>query len=469
MKEEDDFFDDDNNEIDNLIQYSDDENTSDTEKPPENRQDGKHPEPTSYEESYESDEYDEYDIDEYFDDIYSGQRPRRKDKSSIGFGILFGVLAGIAIIAIFMTVDSGVIGRYKNNFAANFSKMFANFKSDKPQYSETPSPDSVYSSKTENSVMVSFDGANNTEFMPYKNGIVCARMNYMSFIDKTGAVIWETETAIVNPILKTAGNYIMLAEDGRNKICLYEGSKLMYDTDDPDSIIGANVSSNGDVIAVTNKSSYKGGISVYNKTGARIFSWASGSDTVLSADISASSRRAAVSLLNTDTTVKSSILLFNINQSDSYAKIEANDTVIFDISFKGDVLNAFGDNRIVGISDNGKIVYDTVFDNAQLTHSAADDSGNKLLSLDDGNIPIINMYSSNDELIGSVPLTGVTDFIDIEGKKLLYNIGRDVFFGKINSKSILKYTAAMDIKKLMIISKDTFVIVYSNSLEIVTV
>lgn len=463
MKEDDDFFDDDNSEINNLIQYSDDSNTSDTEN---HEEDSAKPESDSHE---ESDENEEYDIDEYFDDIYIDPKPRSKDKSGTGFGILFGVLAGIAIAAIFMTVDSGIIGRYKNNFTANFSKVFANFKSDKPQYSETPSPDSGYSSKTENSVIVSLDEANNTEFMPYKNGIICARMNYMSFIDKTGAIVWETETAIVNPILKTSGNYIMLAEDGRNKICLYESSKLLYDTDDPDSIIGANVSSNGDVIAVTNKSSYKGGISVYNKTGARIFSWASGSDIVLSADISASSRRAAVSLLNTDTAAKSSIMLFNINQSDSYAKVEADNTVIFDISFKGDVLNAFGDNRIVGISDSGKVVYNTVFDKAQLTHSASDDRGNKLLSLDDGNIPIINMYSSSDKLIGSVPLAGITDFIDIEGKKLLYNIGRDVFFGRINSKSILKYTAAMDIKKLMIISNDTFVIVYSNSLEIVTV
>ncbi len=464
---EDDFLDDNNSETDNPIQYSDNANTSDTEKPPENREENsEQSESASYE---ESDESDEYDIDEYFDDAYSEQRPRRKDKSSTGFGILFGVLAGIAIVAVFMTVDSGVIGRYKSNFAANFSKVFANFKSDNTQYSETPSPESAYSAKAESSVTVSFDGANNTEFMPYKNGIICARTNYMSFIDKTGALVWETETAIVNPILKTAGNYIMLAEDGRNKICLYESGKLLYDTDDPDPIIGANVSSNGDVIAVTNKASYKGGISVYNKTGARIFSWASGSDAVLCADISASSRRAAVSLLNTDTTVKSSIQLFNINQSDSYAKIEADNTVIFDISFKGNILNAFGDNRIVGISDSGKVVYDTVFDTAQLTHSASDDNGNKLLSLDDGNIPMINMYSGDDKLIGSVPLTGVTDFIDIEGKKLLYNIGRDVFFGKINSKSILKYTAAMDIKKLMIISNDAFVIVYSNSLEIVTV
>ena len=52
---------------------------------------------------------------------------------------------------------------------------------------------------------------------------------------------------------------------------------------------------------------------------------------------------------------------------------------------------------------------------------------------------------------------------------ILYNIGRDIYFGKTNSKVMSKYTAAMDIKNLIIVSDTTFVVIYSNSLEVVTV
>ena len=79
------------------------------------------------------------------------------------------------------------------------------------------------------------------------------------------------------------------------------------------------------------------------------------------------------------------------------------------------------------------------------------------------------MYSKRGSLTETATLTGVTDFIDIKNKTIVYNLGRDVYFGKINSGSIIKYTSAMDIKDLIITSSRSFVIVYSNSVEFVTV
>lgn len=140
------------------------------------------------------------------------------------------------------------------------------------------------------------------------------------------------------------------------------------------------------------------------------------------------------------------------------------------MDFTGNILNAFGDNRMVGIAENGKVVYDNAFeDDVQLTHSAMDNNGNKLMSFDDGNVPMLNMYTKKGSLKETVTLTGVADFIDINGNDILYNIGRDIYFGKINSKDIAKYTATMDVKRLLIITDNTFAVVYSNSVEVVTV
>ena len=67
--------------------------------------------------------------------------------------------------------------------------------------------------------------------------------------------------------------------------------------------------------------------------------------------------------------------------------------LVYELQFVGDKVNAFGDNRVTGISSSGKIVYDNDFSNVQLTHSAIDSNGNKLLAFDDGNIPMLNLYS----------------------------------------------------------------------------
>ena len=95
----------------------------------------------------------------------------------------------------------------------------------------------------------------------------------MSYIDGTGTVVWEIDTAIVDPILKGRRKLYFNCRKGRNKICLYIDNKLQYDVDDPDTVMSAELSSNGDVVVVTDKSSYRGGISVYNKSGEQIFSW----------------------------------------------------------------------------------------------------------------------------------------------------------------------------------------------------
>lgn len=384
-------------------------------------------------------------------------------------GMAIGLAAGLVVLFFSIGFSSGMIQNYKANFRNNFSHLFKNFKSEKLPPVETPVPETQYSTEVKSSKIVSLEDMNASKFAQYKDGIICAKMNHLTYIDSTGNVAWETDTAIVDPILKTEGGYILLAEKGRNKICMYNDRKLIYDIDDPDTIIAAELSASGDAVVITDKSSYKGGISVYNKTGAKIFSWASGSDMVISADISAASRRVAVSLLNTDTTVGSAIQLFDVNKTESDARIAVDDTVIFNLRFIGDLLCGFGDNRIVGISSNGKVVYNQVFESEQLTHCAIDSNGNKLLSLDDANIPIINMYTKRGSLTASLTLTGVTDFIGIKNKTIVYNLGRDVYFGKINSSNMIKYTAAMDVKDLIVISQQSFVIVYSNSIEFVMV
>lgn len=403
---------------------------------------------------------EEYITEEY-DDIEDFEKDNSEKISKRG--IIIGVTAGIIAVLLFIGVNSGTLSR----FTDGFNKIF--FGTTSNNELPTPRPDAEYNTQISSSVIVSFEGANNAEFVKYGKGIICAKMNYMSYINENGATEWEINTAIVDPILKANGDYILLAEKGRNKICLYNGNKLIYDADDPDSIVNADLSSKGDVVVVTDKSSYKGGISVYNKSGAQIFSWSSGSDMVMSADISASSRRVAVALLNTENTAKTTIQLFNVNEKESYSKIDIENTVIFDMQFTGNILNAFGDNRIVGISENGKITYNNTFDDVQLTHSSIDSNGNMLLSFDNGNMPMINMYNKKGVLKETVALAGVADFIDIDNKKILYNKGRDIYFGTINAKVMTKYTAAMDIKKLLLISDDTFVIIYSNSLETVTV
>ena len=89
--------------------------------------------------------------------------------------------------------------------------------------------------------------------------------------------------------------------------------------------------------------------------------------------------------------------------------------------------------------------------------------------MSDGSAPALARYNKRGAQKETEAIRGVTDFIDIEGNHIVYNIGRDIYIGKIHSKDFTKYTAAMDIKNLMLLSDNSFAVIYSNSLEIITV
>ena len=405
--------------------------------------------------------------DEDFDE--EGVTADKKTLRFIGIGLAAAVV--ITAFIAFLSIDTGFVAQYKANFANNFNALFGNlFKPNQvSQQYEEPKEESRYNTTIQNSTIVSPNGIMNAKILPYKDGIVCASPNHLSFINSSGNVSWEENTLIVDPILSVQGSYILIAEKGRHKLCLYTDKKLIYETDDPDIITAASVSQTGDCILITDKSTYRGGISVYNKIGEQIYSWASGSYAVIAADIASPSRKVAVSLLNTDTEVKSTIMFFDVNEEQSYSQINIEDSVIYDLAFNGNTLTAFGDNRLTVLTENGEVISDNVMDDVQLTHSAIDTGGTKIISYDNGIVPMIGTYDKKGKEISVKEINGICSFIDVEDKTVVYSIGKDIYCGRTSIDNMTKYTAAMDIKNLMLISQNTFVIVCTNSIEFVRI
>lgn len=394
---------------------------------------------------------------------------RKKNKRRI----ITVILILMALVVLLVTVDTGFIGAYKKNVSRNVTVILNFLGIDVQKSNKTVSSNSKsaqkFKSSVKDTVTVPMEMAGRSVFIGFRGNIVSARTNYMSLIGSDGSVIWENTTTIVNPILKTAGNYLLLAEKEGKKLCLYNDSKLIYEADTEDNILNCSISSNGDVVVVTDKPSYKGAVVVFNREGKQIFAWSSGSDNVISADISPTSRRVAAALLNTDDKVKSTVLLFDINEKESYAQVVFEDTIIFNTEFNGDTLNVFGDNCIAGIRAQGDLVYDKRFDDVEFVHYGTDEEGNKILLFDNTNIPLINIYNRNAELKHQFSPEELPDFVDISNKYIVYNSGRNIIYGRAGRNRYEKYMASMDIKELMLISDDTFVIVYSNNIEIVKV
>ncbi len=326
--------------------------------------------------------------------------------------------------------------------------------------------ESGYAGIKEQKKLLPFDEAGSSDFSAYKNGVVCTKSNYICFLNASGKTEWEYSTSVPNPILSTAGDYIAIAAKNGTQVSLYNGADFVYSTDAPARIKTCRVSEEGDVVIVTEKTSYKGAVVVINKNGEEVFSWASGINYITSAS-PVKGRNVAVVLADTSSRVKSYIMMFDIKSPDPTGGIELTETLVYDASYSGNTVYASGDNSIVSVNPDGETNYDIRFDDVHITRSDSDHRGNRLVTFTKQHIPAMNVYNKNGELVYSGNIEASPDCIDIYGTTVLYNNGRDIMCGDIKDETLTAYTAPMAVKDLILLNSSTYVIVYEDTLEFI--
>ncbi|HIT84389.1 MAG TPA: hypothetical protein IAA60_00630 [Candidatus Ornithomonoglobus intestinigallinarum] len=421
---------------------------------------------------------------ESFEERYWRRIEEEKQKKR-AFIVKTGVIAlcvslAALLVLIFIFTDTGAIGAYKDNFMINYKRLFpetdrqvdigaTHNDTGEQGYIEPGGAEIRTVERTaENVTTVSFDGAADAEFEKYGGGLVCARTNYICFINSKGETEWETATSVVDPLLSVDGKYIAIGSEGGTRLCLFDGSELLYETDTSDKIRSVSVSSGGDTVITGDRENYKGGVAVYNKSGQEIFSWSSGQNTVADADISSASRRVAAALVNADRQVYSIIRVFDINNAES-SEMAFEDTLIFRVDYTGDTVTGFGDNSLVCMTSTGRVINDRRFDIIDITGVSGDGEGNKLISVDSAGTPALQVYGRKGVLEHEIITSAQPDKTDINGNYILYSSGRSVMLRRAGSDRVNEYTATMDILELKLISGSSYAVIHSNSIEFVTI
>jgi len=312
---------------------------------------------------------------------------------------------------------------------------------------------------------VPFDNAAGSEFVHTGSEIVVSSANYIAKYNKNGEIVWDSVTSIAEPMLDANGDFIVIAENGGMGICLYQKEKLVFSVQAENPIMTVDVSEEGDVVVATDKEYSKGAVEVFNKTGRRVFSWTSGTDYVMGAAISDSKRRVAVTMLNADEKARTFIQFFDINETEAYYKVLMNNSVVIGTEFIGTTLDVTADNCLAGFKISGDTKWSNEYSDGELEKYELDSRGNKIVSIEKEAVPYIHVYAESGDLISRTELGLTPDYIDINGRTVLYNQGRAVYFGTPGKEG--KFTASMDVKNLKIIDSSSFIVVYNNSIEFV--
>lgn len=133
---------------------------------------------------------------------------------------------------------------------------------------------------------MAYDGSTNTKFTIYGEYIVKCTQDKIDFIDKKGKIKKTFRGPFKNPLIKTSGDYLLMADVNGKDIFVFKGIDELWKKELDDGIINAGINEKGHVAVVHQENRSRNAASVFNVEGTRYFIDNSGDEFILSANVS---------------------------------------------------------------------------------------------------------------------------------------------------------------------------------------
>ena len=137
-----------------------------------------------------------------------------------------------------------------------------------------------------------------------------------------------------NPVMKNAGNYICVFDQGANRLRLDTLSGSVYETKTDYAILTANVAKNGNVIYASQSSDNKSSITVMNSQLKKLLELEVNTGYVVSAAIDPSGKKCAYAVINSkDAVLTTTVYTINVGDTQARASFEFSGSDILEMKY----------------------------------------------------------------------------------------------------------------------------------------
>lgn len=299
--------------------------------------------------------------------------------------------------------------------------------------------------------------------------IIAAGDESIKVYNTSGKELYSEANSLNNPVIDTAGNFAIVADQGGRAITLLDGEKCLYSIKLETDIITAKVNKNGMAVVVTTGELHKNAVLVLNKKGSQIFKWNSGGLYVIDADISDNGRDIAVSTLDTNVAViKAAFYLFNINKDTPTASASFDDSIISNIICSKGNIYCISDSKMVIYNAGGGKSGEVEFADRQLTAFAVSGS-QAVLAFTAGDYGInshgtaLEIYNVKGELSAQAELESDLTFLAYRDGTLV--AGDSGQISVFNAKCVKQYELELagDVKSLYLMKDATYGVAVTNA------
>ena len=332
----------------------------------------------------------------------------------------------------------------------------------------------------ENSVTsISIEETQINAIYAYDKYISILSQNKLIGYNSSGRKEYELGVEISNPIIDTAGRFLLIGEANKQKIYLISSNEIVWEKELEGNISRVSVNKNGYVSVVLTGTTYKSIIQTFNSTGTPLFKTYLNSLAV-DCDISNDNKYLSFAEISTNGTLIQSLVktisIQNAQENKDQAIISTftlpNDVTILNIKYQdGNKLICMYDNsihiiqnendeEILNLQESGQKI---PFADAELTNHAYRIMEKSSLLNTQSTVEIINIASKK---IDTYELDSVVKEVYSYNDKIALNLGSEVHFIGMNGWLLKKYISTQEVRKI-VIANSFAGIVYRDKIEII--
>ncbi len=314
---------------------------------------------------------------------------------------------------------------------------------------------------------ITLSTANNYDFNSYKGGYLLAKDGKISCFNTNQQLQWETTSSKTSPTIKVNKDYALVYYNSDNLAVVTNGEKTRKIKTSGNVVYGY-VNTRGYCVLLLEESGLKNKIVVYNKNGEIVYYRDNPDKHITYALLSDDNKTLVTSeLITSGDSISTELVITNINKNEVTSGIKFENEIPggYFLTDKRKIVVIF-ENRMKSYNLDGKLNWETKFDNKRVFKFAYDDGVFAFVFNDDDSANTGSeavFYDKKGKKIGSYKTEQKIPDIDIFDKTVLLTMDRQLIMVNTKGKHIFTSNVTYDVKNSFLMGTKKCALIISNS------
>lgn len=324
---------------------------------------------------------------------------------------------------------------------------------------------------------IKYDYSEHHVYAAYDGLIIECSKDSIRGLNKDDREQWVEQISVNNPLLKTAGAYLLVGDIGGKEIYLFNGKSIKWNKRMEGNIINIDINDEGYISVLNETSGYRGMYTVFNRNGNNEFSRTVTDYFPFLAKVSPSGKYYMIDSVSSSGIKAETGLMFGRLDSMEYKTINPQKDQLFSFAWylSSSLLCTVSHSAVMCMDEVGNTVWENRFDENQVYCADVIDGKYLVMVLRDdaksGNIvkgdnTLVRVYDKNGKVHGETVIEGKVKNIRAYGGMVAVNAGREIYVINSKGKLLDKCTSKTDVSELFFVDGKNLALVTKSKIII---